>query len=100
MTDLRIYVYFFDVFFSEYTEARHRVICAIRCAVSKRPFASQDDIWYRREVQLLRPGTLVPSSTIVSRDASLLYKGFAGVIRWYFEVNLPLFRTAVGDKLF
>ncbi|KAJ6532464.1 hypothetical protein B0H19DRAFT_449692 [Mycena capillaripes] len=56
-----------------YNEARHRAICAIRCAANKRPFASQDDEWYRLEVELLRPGTIPPSSKAVERDVGLLY---------------------------
>ncbi|KAJ7078196.1 hypothetical protein C8R44DRAFT_863145, partial [Mycena epipterygia] len=68
-----------------YNEARHRAICAIRCAANKRPFASQDDKWYRMEVELLRPGTNPPSSKIVERDVGLLYTEYAKVVRWYFE---------------
>lgn len=75
-----------DVFSSHYTEARHRAICALRVCVSKRSFESQDDPLYRKEVELLRPGTLVPSSYTVSRDVSTLYKGFAPVVEKYFEV--------------
>ncbi|KAJ6540299.1 hypothetical protein B0H19DRAFT_959863, partial [Mycena capillaripes] len=71
---------------SPYNEARHHAICAIRCAANKRPFASQDDAWYRREVELLRPGTIPPSSKIVERDVALLYTEYAKVVRWYFEV--------------
>ncbi|KAJ7874071.1 hypothetical protein B0H14DRAFT_3437991 [Mycena olivaceomarginata] len=56
-----------------YNEARHRVICALRCAANKRSFASQDDKWYRMEVELLPPGTIPPSSKVVERDISTLY---------------------------
>jgi hypothetical protein len=73
---------------SPYNEARHRAICAIRCAANKRPFASQDDRWYRAEVELLRPGTIPPSSKTVERDLGILYSEFAKVVRWYFEVLL------------
>ncbi|KAJ7805908.1 hypothetical protein B0H14DRAFT_2291387, partial [Mycena olivaceomarginata] len=74
---------------SPYNAARHRAICAIWCAANKRPFASQDDEWYRHEVELLRPGTIPPSSTIVERDVGLLYAEYAKVVRWYFEVCIP-----------
>ncbi|KAJ7723061.1 hypothetical protein B0H16DRAFT_1334332, partial [Mycena metata] len=66
-----------------YTEARHRALCA----ANKRPFASQDDVWYQMEVELLRPGTITPSSKVVERDVGLLYTEYAKVIRWYFEVS-------------
>jgi hypothetical protein len=71
---------------SPYNEARHRAICAIRCAANKHPFASQDDVWYWQEVELLRPGIIPPSSKIVERDVTLLYTEYAKVVRWYFEV--------------
>ncbi|KAJ7495277.1 ribonuclease H-like domain-containing protein [Mycena latifolia] len=64
-----------------YNEARHRAICAIRCAANKRPFASQDDHWYRLEVELLRPGTIPPSSKTVERDVGTLYTEYAKVKR-------------------
>ncbi|KAJ7819613.1 hypothetical protein B0H14DRAFT_2455771, partial [Mycena olivaceomarginata] len=56
-----------------YSEARHRAICALRCAKNKRPFESQDDELYRLEVDLLRPGAVTPSSAIVRRDVGTLY---------------------------
>jgi hypothetical protein len=76
---------------SPYNEARHRAICAIRCAANKRSFASQDDQWYRLEVELLRPGTIPPSSKIVARDVGIIYSEYAKVVRWYFEVLALLF---------
>ncbi|KAK6966843.1 dimer-Tnp-hAT domain-containing protein, partial [Favolaschia claudopus] len=69
-----------------YSEARHRAICAIRCAANKPPFASQDDKWYRYEVDLLRPGTIPPSSKVVECDVGLMYVQYAKVVRWYFEI--------------
>ncbi|KAF7364358.1 Dimer-Tnp-hAT domain-containing protein [Mycena sanguinolenta] len=68
-----------------YNESRHRAICALRCAANKRSFASQDDPWYRMEVELLRPGTIPPSSKLVEQDIGLLYVEYAKVVRWYFE---------------
>ncbi|KAJ7871386.1 hypothetical protein B0H14DRAFT_2345222, partial [Mycena olivaceomarginata] len=76
---------------SPYNEARHRAICAIRCTANKRPFASQDDEWYRLEVELLLPGTIPPSSKAVERDVGLLYAEYAKVVHWYFEVFIPFF---------
>ncbi|KAK7015736.1 dimer-Tnp-hAT domain-containing protein [Favolaschia claudopus] len=69
-----------------YSEARRRAICAIRCAANKPPFASQDDKWYRYEVDLLRPGTIPPSSKVVECDVGLMYVQYAKVVRWYFEI--------------
>ncbi|KAJ7892113.1 hypothetical protein B0H14DRAFT_2335500, partial [Mycena olivaceomarginata] len=69
-----------------YSEARHRAICALRCAKNKRPFESQDDELYKLEVDLLRPGAVAPSSAIVRRDVGTLYNEYAKVVRYYFEV--------------
>ncbi|KAJ7748050.1 hypothetical protein B0H16DRAFT_1319963, partial [Mycena metata] len=81
---------------SPYNEAQHRAICAIRCAANKHSFASQDDKWYHLEVDLLRPGTIPPSSKIVARDVGLLYLEYAKVVRWYFEVcSLSSYRQMV-----
>ncbi|KAF7318130.1 Dimer-Tnp-hAT domain-containing protein [Mycena chlorophos] len=54
-----------------YTEARHRAICAL----------------YRAEVELLRPGTIVPNAKIVANDVGVIYEGYARVIRWVFETR-------------
>ncbi|KAF8162050.1 hypothetical protein K438DRAFT_1731315, partial [Mycena galopus ATCC 62051] len=76
---------FIHSFFSPYNETRHRAICALRCAANKRSFESQDDKWYRMEVELLRPGTIPPSPKVVQRDISTLYIEYAKVVRWYFD---------------
>nr|GAT51334.1 predicted protein [Mycena chlorophos] len=60
---------------STYNEARHRAICAVRCAHNKHPYQSQDDVLYRAEVQLLRPRTIVPNAKIVANDVGLIRIG-------------------------
>ncbi|KAJ7585604.1 hypothetical protein C8J56DRAFT_720457, partial [Mycena floridula] len=67
-----------------YSQARHHAICALRVATSKCPFASQDDPLYRMEIELLRPGTMVPSSDNVAHDVRKLYAGFAPYVQQYF----------------
>ncbi|KAJ7772576.1 hypothetical protein DFH07DRAFT_686931, partial [Mycena maculata] len=69
-----------------YNEAWHHTICAIWCATNKHSFASQDDEWYHMEVELLRPGTIPPSSKIVAHDVGTLYAEYGKVVHWYIEV--------------
>lgn len=72
---------------SRYTPARHRALIAVRCARSRRPFESVADPDYQAEVELLRPGTHIPSPRTVSRDVEVIYeKGSIGV-RDYFNVG-------------
>ncbi len=51
---------------SRYTPSRHQAILALRCATSHRPFQIVADPYYLKEVELLRPGTVVPT---LQRDA-------------------------------
>ncbi|KAJ7654258.1 hypothetical protein B0H17DRAFT_956989, partial [Mycena rosella] len=76
-----------------YNEVQHHTITAIWCAANKCSFASQDDKWYRLEVELLRPRTTPPSSKIVARDMEILYSEYAKAVRWYFEVFVPSVHT-------
>ncbi|KAJ7719643.1 hypothetical protein B0H16DRAFT_1336537, partial [Mycena metata] len=74
-----------------YTEARHRALCAIRCAANKRPFASQDDVWYQMEVELLRPGTITPSSKVVEHPSLT----DSDVQRWDRNVFVPYTSSSI-----
>jgi hypothetical protein len=56
-----------------YSEARHRTIIALRCASSSQAAHLVTDNWYQKEVELLRPGTSIPSEHTVSRDLKLLH---------------------------
>ncbi|KAI5981817.1 hypothetical protein EDD15DRAFT_2117591, partial [Pisolithus albus] len=71
---------------SEYTPARHRAVIAMRCCVSKRPFNMVQDPHYVEEVQLLRPGTSIPSPITVSRDVNLIYEEGSKLVKEYFLV--------------
>jgi hypothetical protein len=72
---------------SKYTEIRHRAIVALRCAVSHRAFNMVDDPFYKQEVELLRPGTKVPSPKMVSRDVQTLYQMGSKRVVEYFSVR-------------
>ncbi|KAI0041494.1 hypothetical protein FA95DRAFT_1468683, partial [Auriscalpium vulgare] len=72
---------------SAYTPARHRALIAMRCAHSKRPFRSVLDAHYQAEVELLRPGTILPAPSTVSRDVQAIYDKGADAVKAYFLVR-------------
>ncbi|KAF9471508.1 hypothetical protein BDN70DRAFT_781292, partial [Pholiota conissans] len=69
-----------------YSPAAHRVLLALRCAKSLRPFHAVTDEDYLREVEILRPGTAVPSEMTVSRDINHLYLEMSRYVKDYFAV--------------
>lgn len=72
---------------SQYTKARHRTLIALRCAIDKRPYDSISDELYIEEVDLLRPGTKLPSPSTVSRDVQALYSEGGKRVKEYFAVR-------------
>lgn len=60
----------------------------MRTATSHRPFNSVNDKYYRMEVELLRPGTIIPSASTVSRDLNLLYMELSKGVKSYFAVRI------------
>lgn len=72
----------------EYSEAMHRAIVVLHCAHSKRSFQSLKDPWYLAEVELLRPGTRVPSPQMGQRDLLVLHEAFIPRLTAYFVVGL------------
>lgn len=76
---------------SNYSPARHRALIAMRCAVSRRPFNSVRDPYYIDEVEMLRPGTHIPSPSTVSRDVNTIYKKGSTYLKEYFAVSIHAF---------
>ena len=72
---------------------RHRVLIALRCAVSKRPFNMVKDSLYAQKVALLRPGTVLPSPSTISRDMNQIYVDSSNHVKDYFSV-CPIFNNA------
>lgn len=70
-----------------YSQSKHRALIAARCASSKRPFNSVADPYYTQEVEMLRPGTKLPSPATVSRDINMMYMFGAEAVREYFSVR-------------
>ena len=76
----------------EYTASNHRALIAIRCAKNSRPINEILDEEYRQEVQMLRPGAVVPHPTTVASDLLHLYMDLSLFVVSYFAVcNLFFF---------
>ncbi|KAF8595924.1 hypothetical protein BDV93DRAFT_455826, partial [Ceratobasidium sp. AG-I] len=73
-------------YFSTYSVAKHRTLIAIQCAQNKRSFNSVADDLYRQEVELLRPGTSLPSPTTVLCDVRVIYASAATGVKEYLQV--------------
>jgi len=71
-----------------YSTAAHRTLIALRCARNHRSFNSVQDEDYQAEVEMLRPGTIVPSPNTVSRDIKALYLQMSIFVRSYFAVSI------------
>lgn len=69
-----------------YTPAAHRGLIALRSAKNNRPFNAVLDEDYIREVQMLRPGAVLPSPITVSRDINLIYTEMSRKVKEYFMV--------------
>ena len=75
-----------------YSAAAHRTLIAMRCAKNHRPFNSVLDEDYQAEVEMLRPGTILPGPQTVSRDIKSIYAEMSKNVRNYFMVTYILFR--------
>lgn len=83
-----------------YSVAAHRALIALRCAKNHRPFNSVLDEDYQMEVQMLRPGTVLPHPITISRDVRMIYVEMAKKVRDYFKVSFQsYFCTVLIRKL-
>ncbi|KAF8960255.1 hypothetical protein BDZ97DRAFT_1622453, partial [Flammula alnicola] len=69
-----------------YSPAGHRALIALRCAKYSRPFNMVTDDEYVREVMMLRPNTIIPNPSTISRDIKLIYSEMSKHVRSYFRV--------------
>ncbi|KAF8498977.1 hypothetical protein F5888DRAFT_1611584 [Russula emetica] len=67
-----------------YSTAAHRTLIAMQCAKNHRPFNSVLDEDYRAEIEMLRPGTVLPSPQTVSRDIKSIYAEMSKNVWNYF----------------
>ncbi|KAG8903891.1 hypothetical protein FRC01_008939, partial [Tulasnella sp. 417] len=70
---------------SLYTPAGHRALIAIRCARRHRPANMVADPEYLLEVEMLRPGTIVPSPSTVARDIKDIYLAASAKVKDHFK---------------
>lgn len=71
---------------SEHMPAKHRALIALHCEAPKHPFNTVNDSVYVQEVTLLRPGTVLPPPSTVSRDMSQICLVSSNYVRGYFSV--------------
>lgn len=74
-----------------YSADNHRALIALRCAKHARPINEILDDNYRAEVDMLRPGTVVPHPTTIQRDLISIYIHMSTFVMSYFAVGLLLF---------
>lgn len=84
---------------TSYSPAAHRVLIALRCATSKWSFNSVSDPLYANEVQMLRPGTKLPSPSTVSCDVTILYEKGSSMVKQYFLVGPDVWSNSTTDLL-
>ena len=73
-----------------YTPAAHCTVIAMRSATSNRPFNAVADKYYKMEVEMLRPGTVILHPTTVSQDIKHLYVELSKTVREYFKVSITI----------
>jgi hypothetical protein len=69
-----------------YSAENHRAIIAMRSAVHGRSFNEFQDKYYKMEVEMLRPGTVLPHPSTVSRDLNEIYLKLSNHVKNYFAV--------------
>jgi hypothetical protein len=69
-----------------YSVAAHRTLISLHCAKNQWPFNSILDDDYQMEVQMLRPGTVLPHLATVSHDIHTIYIKMAKRFCDYFKV--------------
>ena len=72
---------------STYTPACHHALIGMWCAISCRPFNSVCNPYYIDEVEMLHPGTHVPSPSTISRDINMIYTKGSTYVKQYFAVS-------------
>jgi hypothetical protein len=72
-----------------FSTTRFRALLALWCARNHRPVELVQDELFGMIIDELRPGTLSPDRTTISRDIRGLYKHNMESIRAYFEVYAP-----------
>ncbi|QRV80904.1 hAT family dimerization protein [Ceratobasidium sp. AG-Ba] len=80
---------------STYTYAMHLAILVMSCAYHYLPFARVLDKLFRLQVELLRPGTVVPDSSTISRTTQFVYQQQAHRVKTYFKDEINTIHLAI-----
>ncbi|KAG8706520.1 hypothetical protein FRC11_008170, partial [Ceratobasidium sp. 423] len=78
-----------------WTAACHHAILALHCAHDHCPFASAVDPLHTKEVQMLCPGTLLPTAAIISNYVWYIYEGASCDAALYLKDLLGALHLAV-----
>jgi hypothetical protein len=73
-----------------YSLPLHCALLAICCACDQQPFASVVDDLHRQEVELLRLGTVLPTSATVSNDVKHIYGDTSVKVAQYLQVCITI----------
>ena len=69
-----------------YSLAAHHTLIALQCAKNYRPFNFVLNEDYCAEIEMLRPGTILPGPQTVSRDIKSIYAEMSKNVQNYFKV--------------
>ena len=78
-----------------YSSQMHRVLLSLMSAVDHRSYGSQITKLREMEVNLLRPGTTLPSASTLSRDTLLLHTAMAQSVAQYFASYVGFIHLAL-----
>jgi hypothetical protein len=74
---------------TSYTPATHLTVITMRSATN-RPFNTVTNKYYKMEVKMLRPGTVIPHPTTVSQDIKHLHVELSKMVWQYFKVGINI----------
>ncbi|KAH7322321.1 hypothetical protein B0J17DRAFT_549455, partial [Rhizoctonia solani] len=70
----------------EFSDPLHVALLAIECAHDRRPFNAVTNDLRHAQVQLLRPGTHLPTAATVSNHVRRIYEGVSFNVAQYLQV--------------
>ncbi|KAF8983845.1 hypothetical protein BDQ17DRAFT_1261037 [Cyathus striatus] len=69
-----------------YSPINHQTLLVLQCADSMWPFNIVNNKFYQMQVQMLCPGTKLPSCNTIQRDTIHLFKAMSLHVQQYFQV--------------
>ncbi|KAF8987463.1 hypothetical protein BDQ17DRAFT_1548146 [Cyathus striatus] len=78
-----------------YSPINHRTLLVLQCADSMWPFNMVNDKFYQMQVQMLHPGTKLPSHDTIQRDTIYLFKVMSLHVQQYFQLLNSTFHVAL-----